>query len=302
MLLTGSSTKRAGARAHRSRICVALGLICAFAVLFPSRMALADTKQECNDAYQKTQILRQADKLEEAFKQAEACARDCKDDFRKDCTQWKEELKARLATIIVEVVDASGKPVTDALVSLDDVPWLDRLDGTAQIVSQGPHTLVVTVKDATPLKQAIVIREAEKNRKITISLPAKRPPPPPPPWPGHSIGPWILVGVGAGALIAGAVTGGIVVHDYGVMNDQCDEELGTCSQDGLDASSRGQVLGPVTTSLLVGGGSLVAGGIIWLVLAPKAEDDPSIDQGTTSFFIVPALSNHQMGAALGGSW
>jgi hypothetical protein len=271
--------------------------ICSIAAAsFSSRGALADTGQECRDAYYKTQVLRDNKDLEEALKQADVCVRSCGNELAKNCAEWKADLEGKLASsIILEVVDASGARVTDATVSLDGELWLDQLDGSAHVISKGPHTIEINVKGSLPLEKPIVIRQGEKDRKILISLGSK--PPPDPPSEGHRIGPWILVGIGGGALIAGAVTGGIVVVDYGVMKDNCNEQAGTCSQDGLDASSRGQVLGPVTTGLLVAGGALAAGGIIWFVAAPREEEAPA-----TSYFVAPVASGQEQGIVFGGSW
>jgi hypothetical protein len=258
--------------------------------------ALADTKQECSDSYQKTQVLRAADKLEEAIAQAEICTRTCSKSFLDECTSWKTSLEGRIASIIVEAVDATGAPVTDGTVSLDGVAWLDQLGGPARAVSKGPHTLEVTVNGGPAQKKSIVIREGEKNRKITVSIPSRSEPD----TSGnvHSIAPWVVGGVGVAALIAGAVTGGFVLDAYSVTQDQCDDGNGTCTtQEGIDASERGQLLGPVTTGLLIGGSVLVAGGIIWLVVAPT-ETKPS----ATSLSVAPAISHQHLGLVFGGSW
>lgn len=275
-----------------------LPLVGAFAAsLLLTGAALADQKQECRDAYYKTQVLRDEGKLEEAVKEADTCVRACGNELSSNCTRWKADLEARLAsTIIVEVVDEAGAAVTDVTVSLDDVLWLDHLDGLAKTITKGPHTLEVTAKGWPPQKKSIVVQSGEKDRKITIVV-TKDAPEPEPPDSAHLIGPWVLGGVGIGALVAGAVTGGFVIHDHGVMEDNCDEEKGTCSQQGLDASARGQVLGPVTTSLLVAGGALVAGGIVWLLVAP-GEKEPA----ATSWYFAPAISSHETGASLGGTW
>lgn len=285
---------------RRLRICMALGVMSFLAVplsVSTAAPADADTKQECRFAYVQTQVLRDADKLQEAIKMAQVCGRDvCEEYIRADCTKWAPEIEARVASIVVEAIDASGAPVTDATVSLDGVLWLDRLDGAAHVVSKGPHTLEVAVKGGAPHKKAIVIREGEKNRKITVEIVAADA--------GagastvNSIGPWIVGGIGVGALIGGAVTGGFVVNAYSVMKDECDDATETCrSQEGVDAQNQGRILGPVTTSLLVGGGTLVAAGIVWLVVA-RTEAAPS----TTSFFVAPAISGQETGFVLGGSW
>ncbi len=299
---TSSTTARVSdpsvKRARRLRTSSLGAVLCALATsLLGPGTARGDTGQVCTDAHYKTQVLRKEEKLEEAIKQAEVCARDeCPDWMSETCTRWKGELEARLATIIVDVVDASGKPVTEGTASLDGVPWLDSLGGPARVVPKGSHTLVITVRGEPPQEKTIVVREGEKNRKITITLPPKASPPPPPnPW--HTFGPWIVGGLGVAVLIGGAVTGGLTVEAYEVMQAQCNEEEGVCSQKGLDAQERGKVLGPVTTGLLVGGGVLVAAGVIWLVAAPTGSEP-----ATTSFFVVPAVSGHEAGVVLGGAW
>ena len=281
-------------------------------VMSSSSVALADTKQECVNAYDEVQNLRDAGKLEEAIVEAQICARDiCSRAVREDCANWKVELEARESTLVVEVVDASGRAVTNGSVSLDGAPWLDHLDGSPHVVSQGAHTLRITVTGALPRQQSVVIQEGEKNRKITISIAPTPPPPPeePPPPAVHRIGPWVVGGVGAAALIGGAVTGGIVVHAYNVMKDQCNDtktpkKVGSvvlpgnkCTKQGFDAERRGHTLGPATTVLLVGGGALVAAGVIWLVAGPH-----KTKHETTSFFVVPAISSEQKGVVLGGGF
>ena len=273
---------------------VAAALLVALVLAFP-RTALADSKQECSDSYQKTQVLRAAEKLEEAIAQAEICTRTCSKSFLDECATWKASLESRLSTIVIEAVDANGAPFTDGAVSLDGVPWLDELGGVARALPKGPHTLEITVKGVPPLKKSIVIREGEKNRKIRIAIA-------PPSTDGssgpHRIGPWVVGGVGVAALIAGAVTGALVLDAYSVTQDQCDDGKRTCAtQEGIDASERGQLLGPVTTGLLIGGGVLVAGGVIWLVVAPE-KDKPA----TASLRLRPNVSSHHAGVVLGGSW
>ena len=267
------------------------------ALLFGSRAAIAgDVGQTCRDAYYQAQVLRDEGKLEEAIGQAKTCVRTCGEELARDCEGWRQELETRTAsTIVIVAVDGAGANVTNALVSLDGVPWLDRLDGTAQTVPKGAHTLRVDVDGAVAETKSIVVRQGEKDRKIQFFIRAT------PSDDGarlaHQVGPWVVGGVGLGALIAGTVTGALVVHDHGVTRDECSDATATCSQEGLDAASRGRVLGPVTTGLLVGGGALVAAGVVWLVAAPR--DDR---RATRSFLVAPLASLHEAGIVLGGAW
>ncbi|NUP06004.1 MAG: hypothetical protein HOW73_08095 [Polyangiaceae bacterium] len=269
------------------------------ASLFFSSAALADTQQECGDSYLKTQDLQDAGKLEEAIEQAQICSQACPKltsraakEMTSDCAKWQTDLESRTSSIIVEVVDAAGKPVTEGSISLDGEPWLEKLDSAAHGLSKGPHTLKINVKDADPHTEGIVVKEGEKDRKIKITLPGAEPPPA-----EYSIAPWIIGGAGVAVLLASAVTGGLVIYDYNVMNKNCNEVTG-CEPDGEEAVARGQVLGPVTTGLLVGGGALVAAGVIWLVVERTGGEEPS----KTSFFVAPIISSDQKGVALGGSW
>jgi len=279
---------RAGARTA--------GLIAVAVVALSPVRALADTKQECSDSYYRTQVLRDADKLQEGIREARVCAREaCPQFIREDCSRWMADLEARVSTIIVAAVDASGRSVSDAIVSLDGVPWLDRLGRDAQVISKGPHTLEITVQGAPPQKKAIVVREGEKNRTITIAIAGAEATDEP--WEGHAYGPWIVGGIGVATLVAGAVTGGLVLDAYAVTEDQCDDATRTCTPDGVEAQDRGRLLGPATTTLLVAGGALAAGGIIWLIAAPRA---PSPSRA--ALFAAPAISTESAGVVVGGRW
>jgi hypothetical protein len=229
--------------------------------------------------------------------------------MRDDCSKWQAALEARQSTIIVEIVDSAGATGADGAVSLDGAPWLAHADGAPHVVSKGTHTIQIDVKGAPPHKESITVREGEKNRKITFYVVTKPPPKPAESRPSavHRFGPWIVGGVGVAALVAGAVTGGLVLHAHSVMKDECHDptptRAGYCSQAGRDAETQGQRLGPATTGLLVGGGALVAAGVIWLIAAPRPAKAPATSAGVApSLFFAPALSRQEDGVVFGGAW
>ena len=83
---------------------------------------------------------------------------------------------------------------------------------------------------------------------------------------GASPGPWIVGGVGAAALVVGAVTGALVIQNKGVADAHCVYgPPATCrDQTGLDAASTVRTLGPVTTASLIVGATGLATSAIWL--------------------------------------
>lgn len=275
----------------------AAGLLLVLAALFfaPRAAVAGDVGQTCRDAYYQAQVLRDQGKLEGAVEQAKTCVRTCGAELASDCEKWKQELETTMAsTIVIVVVDSAGATVTDAVVSLDGVPWLDWLDGTAQTIAKGAHTLRAEVQGAAPVTRSIVVRQGEKDRKVELSIRTERPDDAA--RVAHQVGPWVVGGVGLGALIAGAVTGGVVVHDYDITEDECVDTSRTCSQRGLDAAARGRVLGPVTTGLLIGGGALVAAGVVWLIAAPRDEKQ------STRAFVAPLVSESGASVVVGGAW
>ncbi|MFT3924230.1 MAG: hypothetical protein QM778_16970 [Myxococcales bacterium] len=72
-------------------------------------------------------------------------------------------------------------------------------------------------------------------------------------------------GVGAAAMIAGAVTGGLALGDKHTVHDECDAER-TCSTKGARAAHNGHAFATASTAAFtVGGASLASAGLVfWL--------------------------------------
>lgn len=140
-------------------------------MLTRSSAAFADTNRECGEAYDHTQVLRDAGNIEAALAEAEVCTREaCAKFIRDDCETWKAALLERQASVVIEVIDARGAAVSEGGVTLDGAPWLDRVGGGSRVVSKGPHTLEITVKGVAPHKKTIVVQEGEKDRKLSFSI------------------------------------------------------------------------------------------------------------------------------------
>lgn len=285
---------RRGARRATRRRCGAGALACAAALI--ATPAAADPKRECSDAYYQTQVLRDDGKLEQALAAAQRCAKDdCASFVRGDCAGWQVDLEARLArlaaTLRVEVNDKAGAPLRAGSVWLDGARWLDRLDGPAQPLKQGAHTLEVRVDGAPPQTRSITVREGEKDQRVVFTVDVPRAPDDP----GLGPGPWILGGAGVAALLGGAVVGGFVVDAYTTTQAECDDARRVCTAEGLDAQEQGRALGPWTTGLLIGGGALVAGAVIWIVVDRTAQPRAAVA-------LLPAVGPGTFGVRIARSW
>src|SRR5262249_4508611 len=125
----------------------------------------------CGDAYEQTQELRRAGKLQEARAKAAICMADaCAEVIRKDCGTWADQILAAQPSVVVVVHDTAGKETTAVTVAVDGKPWLDHLDGTAKDIDPGAHVLRFTLAGAPPLDQPVTVHEGEKARKIEVSF------------------------------------------------------------------------------------------------------------------------------------
>ena len=92
---------------------------------------------------------------------------------------------------------------------------------------------------------------------------------------------YAVSGLGAGALIGSAVTGGLALGKYGELEDACGDAPCPERQSDIDA---GRTLMTVTNGLLIGGGVLLAVGVTLYFTAP---DEPTDAQLVTALRIGP---------------
>lgn len=283
------SPSRSPLRAASSTLAVATML----AVFCVEREAHADSKQACGDAYYAVQVLRDEGKLADALDAAKICVSDaCAQFVRDDCSKWKVEIESALATlpstVIVEAFDEEGAPIQDASATLEGKPWLARLDGQPRELVPGTHALEVAVDGEEPQRREVVVRAGEVEQRVVFRFDTSSDL-------GRGDGPlpWVLGGVGLAAIVAGTVTGALVLDAYLTTQDECNDDTRTCSVEGSDAQDLGRTLGPPTTALLVGGSVLVAAGLVWKLL----DSGPPAQQNTT-LVVIPALSTSHVGLVL----
>lgn len=147
------------------------------------------------------------------------------------------------------------------------------------------------------------LREEEKRKKAA----AEAAPPPPPPKPQvivlreHTFGPWVVVGAGVAAVATG-----VVLHVVApALPAGCDAASQKCApnapQDVKDKAGLSQNLPLAGTVTLIGGGVLVAGGLLWHFLEPTGPM-PLATVGARPPRLTPALAPGYAGLALGGAF
>jgi hypothetical protein len=131
----------------------------------------APSKKECAAAYEDTQALRRDGRLAEAQKRALACTQDaCPDVVKQDCTRWLAEIETNQPTVVFEAFDTRGAETASVEVSVDGAKLLERLDGKAVAVDPGERVFRYQLVDGSsaPVETRVVVREGEKNRKLTV--------------------------------------------------------------------------------------------------------------------------------------
>jgi hypothetical protein len=186
----------------------------------------------CIAAYEQTQTLRKDGKILEANENAAICAREsCPAILAKDCSRWHAELDASTPSVVFEARSPSGSELTSVRVSVDGTPLVDRLDGKAVAVDPGKRTFRFVAEGADPVEQELLVREGEKNRKISVELAAEAPPSPvsrPVP-----LGVWLFGGATVAAL---AVTTVFTIDGLARKSD-LDACRPSCAPADVDAMS-----------------------------------------------------------------
>ena len=101
----------------------------------------------------------------------ERCARDaCPSPIRQDCARSHDQLEARRSSIVVSVVDERGRELSNAMVETDSGLGPARADGRSFIVEPGAQVLLVSAPGRKSLRQAISVREGERDQAVRVVL------------------------------------------------------------------------------------------------------------------------------------
>ena len=291
------------------RLTIALTLAATCAV--EGRAWAVDTAQ-CLAASEKGQRARAAGKLREAKEAFQICNQDaCPAIVRSDCAKWRDELQASAPSVVFGARDAKGHDLFDVTVTMDGEVVTRKLDGKAVTVDPGPHTFKLEAPGFPAVTEKALVKEGEKARVITVTFadaaagPAAPPSDPPPKGAdsrsgGHTVLPWVVVGVGGVTL----VTGLVVLLTAPDHPSNCDRNTARCvrgpnqsaddfakDQDQAGKADSQPILGGVIAGV---GGALVVGGLVWHFLEPTDRKSGAR--------LSPWTTGRASGLTLGGSF
>jgi len=144
--------------------------LAALALALPG-FARADSANDCTAAAESAQTLRNAGKLVQAQAQLRTCMKTCPRLVQNDCGQWLHDVEMRIASVVVRATDARGTDVLNVRVTMDGALLMHRLEGLAAPVDPGVHRFVFEREGSVTVTQDVTIREGEKARTISVSLP-----------------------------------------------------------------------------------------------------------------------------------
>jgi len=147
------------------------GAVLAALTIAVSGPARADKTNECTAAAEAAQTLRNAGKLVQAQAQLLTCMKTCPRLVQTDCGQWLHDVEMRIASVVVRATDARGADVLNVRVTMDGAVLVNRLDGLAAPVDPGVHRFVFERDGSVTVTQDVTIREGEKARTISVTLP-----------------------------------------------------------------------------------------------------------------------------------
>ncbi len=196
-------------------------------------------------------------------------------------------LDSRVGHLVIEVPAELQASVS---VELDGQPVPQKAFSTMRFVDAGAHQIVSRVPGRPEVNHQITIAPGATER-VQIAAPVAAPPPPVEPVaprtqvvlrpnPLRTVG-IITAGVGAAALIGGAITGVMASGEFSDLEAACPNRQ--CpDQATLDRRNSVDTLSSASTGMLIGGGVLVAAGVTLFFLGAPRQETVQIAVGPRS--------------------
>lgn len=225
-------------------------------------LAVAQSKQECADAYIAGQVARKEGRLRDARGRFDLCASaSCPASLQRDCQPWRAELEHDIPTLAITVTDESGATLTNASITVDGAPLAAS---SASPFDPGDHVARIEASGMKSAERRITLAVGEGRRELAVRLTPLLLPEPAP-----------ALATSSPTPIASIVVGGVGVVAIGVFAGL--GAAGNAKKAGLDQSHCKPSCEPSTVSaarslyvgadvaLGVGLGALVTAGILLIV-------------------------------------
>ena len=279
--------------------------LCILLAASPAR-AVDPTKQECVEANDAAQDLRQSGKLRQAREKLAICASaSCPGVVRDDCTQRLAELDSAMPHIVFSARDASGNDLVDVKVTIDGARLTDSLDGSSLKVDPGPHVFVFSWGRHPAVTKRLVLAEHDQARREVVVFRAAETPHVEPASPatapavadsgGSGIDRKTIAFAVGGAGVAGVIVGGIFGAVASSKWVAAKNDCGTgCSPTAPAQGERNAASSDaaISTVAFVVGGVLAAGGVVLYLTAPSGSSPgtgmqlaPSIGAGSGGLLV-----------------
>ncbi len=277
-------------------------VVCAIAFTLIATTARADDalrNERCASSYESAQLLMKSRKLIDASRELETCLASCPGNLVRDCEKWIDEQRRCIASVELEVHDASGAPLAAEQVEVDGRSLGAGKSLRNFAVDPGVHVFRVTVLGRGAREVTVTLAQGEKSRNVSIVFASRidvaiapSAPPVVPKAPRERRIPaaaYVLTGV----AIASAIVGGaLVIHGIAKRADLASTcgANGGCDASDLDKVRAEWLWGGI--ALGVGGTSLGAAAIVFAV---TPQNPPQAAQAIAK---VPA----PYGLWVSGSW
>lgn len=230
------------------------------------RAALADVAA-CVQAHTSGQREAKAGRLKAAAEQFASCvSQDCPATIRGECAEFHKNTERSMPTVIFAALDEQGGDLIQVRVSADDQVLTETLDGRPIAVDPGQHHFKFELPSGQVLESDVVVREAEKNRIVSMR---ERPAPIPTnaasasggSSPGLPSSFWVASGFGAAALVSFGAFAALGHGKQSTLNE-CAPNCSASSRVDYDAMHRDYLIADLSLGVAV----VSAGVATWLLL------------------------------------
>jgi hypothetical protein len=196
----------------------------------------------------------------------------------------KQSAVGALQEYVKRVPNAPDREVVERRIrNLQDQIAQDKSAATAAATGSTPPGATTTGPAATATTPPTAT--AEPTSTATATPPAEG---------GHTVAPWIIVGVGGAAAIAGAVVFAVGAGDVSTAEKNCPGHTNCSDPNAIDTGNNGRSLETVGVVVGAVGVAAVVGGLLWHFL--ETPGGPS----TTGAAVTPVVAPGYAGLGVGG--